>query len=85
MGAISWIIFGAIAGWIASILVGKNAKMGCIANVVVGVIGSMIGGFIAENFLGRSGVTGFNLYSFIVAVGGSVLLLVIVNKLSKNN
>lgn len=83
MGIIAWIIFGAIAGWIASMIVGKNASMGALANIVVGIIGSFIGGFIANNFLGASGVSGFNLYSFLIAVAGSVILLVIVNAVSK--
>jgi len=76
MGIIAWIIFGALAGWIASIITGRNSQMGCIANIVVGVIGAFIGGFIMS-FFGGSGITGFNLYSFIVAVLGAVVLLAV--------
>lgn len=83
MGIIAWIIFGALAGWIASMIVGKNAQMGAFANIVVGILGSFIGGFIASNFLGASKVTGFNLYSFLIAIAGSVILLVIVNAIKK--
>jgi len=77
MNFIVWIIFGAIAGWIASIIMGKNAKMGAIANIVVGIIGAFIGGWIMDTF-GAQGVTGFNLPSFIVAVVGAIVLLFVV-------
>lgn len=76
MGIIAWIIFGALAGWIASIITGRNDQMGCIANIVVGIIGAFIGGFLVS-FVGGSGVTGFNLYSFVVAVLGAVVLLAV--------
>ena len=78
MEIITWIIFGALAGWVASIITGRNERMGCIANIVVGIIGAFIGGFLMS-FIGRSGVTGFNLYSFIVAVLGAVVLLAVVS------
>lgn len=77
MGIITWIIFGALAGWLASIITGRNRQMGCIANIVVGIVGAIIGGFLMS-FVGGSGVTGFNLYSFFVAVVGAVVLLVVV-------
>ena len=74
MGILSWIIFGALAGWIASILMGRNERMGCLANIVIGIVGAAVGGFLMS-FLGGGGVTGFNLPSFIVAVLGAVFLL----------
>ncbi len=74
MGCLSWIIFGGLAGWIASIIMGRNGRMGCLANVIIGIIGASIGGFIM-GLLGGSGVTGFNLPSFGVAVLGAILLL----------
>lgn len=77
MGIIAWIILGGLAGWIASIITGRNNRMGCLANIVAGIVGAFIGGFLMS-FIGGSGVTGFNLYSFIVAVIGAVVLLVIV-------
>ena len=76
MGIIAWIIFGALAGWIASIITGRNDQMGCIANIVVGIVGAFIGGFIMS-FVGGGGISGFNLYSFLVAVLGAVVLLAI--------
>ena len=77
MNYLVWIIFGAIAGWIASIVMGRNKKMGAIANIVVGIIGAFIGGFIMD-FFGAQGVTGFNLPSLIVAIVGAVVLLFVV-------
>ena len=76
MGIISWILLGAIAGWLASIAVGRNRRMGCVANIVAGVLGALLGGFIIS-LLGGTGVTGFNLYSLFVAFIGAVLFLAI--------
>lgn len=78
-----WLIFGALAGWIASKIVGKDASMGAVANIVTGIVGSFIGGFIASNLLGLGKVSGFNLYSLLIAVAGSVILLTIVNKVQE--
>jgi len=77
MNFLVWIIFGAIAGWIASIVMGKNRQMGAIANIVVGIIGAFLGGYIMQ-FFGAQGVTGFNLPSLLVAIVGAVVLLFIV-------
>ena len=74
MGIIAWIVLGALAGWIASMIAGTNAQMGLFANIVVGIIGAFVGGFVF-NLLGGAGVTGLNLWSLLVAVIGSVLLL----------
>lgn len=74
MGILAWIIFGALAGWIASLIMNTDEEQGAIANIVVGIIGAMIGGFIARS-LGSSGVSGFNLSSLIVAILGAILLL----------
>ena len=53
MNFIVWIIFGALAGWIASIIMGKNAQMGAFANIFVGIVGAFIGGFIMNRFGAR--------------------------------
>lgn len=77
MGFIGWIILGGLAGWVASMIQGTNAQMGLLANIVVGIIGAFLGGLVFSLF-GAEGVTGFNIYSFIVALVGAVLLLWIV-------
>lgn len=82
MGIIAWIIFGGLAGWVASILTGANAKMGLVANILAGVIGASIGGFIMSYF-DKAGVTGFNLRSFGVAVLGAVVLIVFLKLIIK--
>jgi uncharacterized membrane protein YeaQ/YmgE (transglycosylase-associated protein family) len=82
MGLVGWIILGALAGWIASMFTGNNRRMGLAANIIVGVIGSSIGGFVF-NLLGGHGVTGLNLWSLIVAVVGSVILLTVANAIRK--
>lgn len=74
MNIIVFIIFGGIVGWIASMVTGDNGRMGILGNIVVGIIGAFIGGLIASA-VGGAGVTGFNIYSFLVAVGGAVILL----------
>lgn len=78
MGFLVWIIFGGLAGWIASLIMSTDGQQGIILNVIVGIVGASIGGFIMNSF-GEGGVSGFNLYSFMVAVGGAVVLLFIVN------
>ena len=82
MGIIGWLIIGALAGWIASLITGKNSEMGAGANIVVGIIGGFLGGFIM-NLIGGYGVTGFNLWSLIVATGGAVILLWIINAVKR--
>jgi uncharacterized membrane protein YeaQ/YmgE (transglycosylase-associated protein family) len=77
MGFISWIIFGALAGWAASLITGRNQRMGCLANIIVGVVGAFIGGFLVELLSGREIGFGWNWTSFGVAVLGAVLLLAI--------
>lgn len=76
MGIILWIIFGAIVGWIASIIMKTDAQQGTILNILVGIVGAVVGGWIMT-FFGQSGVTGFNLYSFAVAIIGAVAFIAV--------
>ena len=82
MGIILWIIFGALVGWIASIIMNTDAQQGAFMNIVVGIVGALIGGYIMS-LLGKSGVSGFNLYSFLVALLGAVVLIAIVKMLRR--
>ncbi len=82
MGIILWLIFGALAGWIASKIMNTDAEQGALANIIVGIIGAFIGGFVFNQF-GAQDVTGFNIYSLVVAVIGSVILLAIVKAFRK--
>ncbi len=77
MGIFSWIIFGLITGWLA----GKftKTKFSILHNIVLGVVGAAVGGFIGES-LGFKGVTSFNIGSFAWAVIGSILVLWFMNK-----
>jgi uncharacterized membrane protein YeaQ/YmgE (transglycosylase-associated protein family) len=78
-GIISWIVFGALAGWIASMITGDNARQGWLGNIIVGIVGALIGGLIAAWLFGGGTFTlGWNLASFIAAVVGAIILLFIV-------
>jgi uncharacterized membrane protein YeaQ/YmgE (transglycosylase-associated protein family) len=76
MGIIIFIIFGAIVGYFASIIAGTNREQGALGNIIVGILGAFLGGIIMNAF-GKDGITGFNLSSFIVALVGAVILLMI--------
>ncbi|MDF2994907.1 MAG: ymgE [Xanthobacteraceae bacterium] len=73
MSIIAWIILGLIAGWIGSKIVNKSGQ-GMMMDIVLGIVGAVVGGVIFS-FFGASGVTGLNIYSLIVAVLGSVVVL----------
>ena len=75
MSIIAWIILGLVAGFIGSKLVNKTGE-GLILDIVLGVIGAIVGGFIFSLF-GGGGVTGLNLYSLVVAVIGAVVVLLV--------
>ena len=75
MGIFSWIVFGLLAGAVAKLLVPGRDPGGFIITIVIGVVGAVVGGFIAS-LLGFGSISGFDLYSFLIAVGGAVLLLV---------
>ena len=77
MGIILWIIFGGLVGWVASLIMKTDAQQGLLLNVVVGIVGALLGGWIMSSF-GEGGITGFNVYSFFVALLGAVVLIFIV-------
>lgn len=84
MNIILWIIFGGLAGWIASIITGDEAGLGIIGNIIVGVVGAFIGGYLAD-MIGASKEPGADrptsIMGFIFAVIGAVILLFLINLL----
>ena len=74
MGILSWIILGLVAGAIAKLIHPGPDPTGWIASLIIGVVGAMVGGFLFS-FIGLGGVSGFNLWSVVVAVVGAVICL----------
>jgi uncharacterized membrane protein YeaQ/YmgE (transglycosylase-associated protein family) len=75
MSIISWIVLGLVAGWIAGMIM-KGHGYGIVGNMIVGILGAVIGGFLGSALLGWD-VSGFNLGSIALAVGGAVVLILI--------
>lgn len=82
MNLLLWIIFGGLAGWLASILVGNEEGLGLVGNIVVGILGAFLGGWISDK-VGMGGAEGAErpttIVSFLWAVGGAVILLLLLN------
>ncbi len=73
---IMWIVVGALAGWVASMIMKTDASMGAFANIVVGIIGAFIGGFLVRTFMGTSvDPNSFSIPSILTAILGAVILL----------
>jgi uncharacterized membrane protein YeaQ/YmgE (transglycosylase-associated protein family) len=75
MSIIAWLVVGLVAGWIASMVVNRRGE-GFLGDIVVGAIGAFVGGFLFH-LIGRTGVTGINLYSIVVAAIGAVVVLLV--------
>lgn len=82
LGFFGWIILGGLAGWAASKIM-KEDK-GLLGNIITGIIGGFLGGFVV-NLLGGQGITGFNIWSFVVAVLGAVGLIWLVRRIRNTN
>jgi len=74
MTFLTWIIIGLLAGWLASIIMKIDGAQGPGMDIIMGIIGAFVGGFIM-NALGKSGVTGFNVYSLLVATFGAIVTI----------
>lgn len=79
MGILTWIIVGAIAGWIAGLLM-RGGGYGLIGNIIIGIIGAFVGGWLSSSILNLPyAVTGFNLVSVLVAIAGAVVVLFVLS------
>lgn len=74
MGIIAWIVFGLITGVIANAIDPRPAKGGIVSAIILGIVGAVVGGFLGSTLLGV-GITGFDLTSFIVSIGGAIVVL----------
>jgi uncharacterized membrane protein YeaQ/YmgE (transglycosylase-associated protein family) len=81
MGILAWLGLGLVAGFLASLFVNKRGE-GMFMDIVLGIVGAVVGGFIAQ-FAGFSGITGFDLYSMLIAVGGAIVVLVVYHALAR--
>lgn len=80
MGIIIWLIVGGIVGWLASLIMKRDGSQGIILNVVVGIVGALIGGWLIGPMLGAGSINdGFSVMSFVVSLIGAIILLAIVN------
>ena len=74
MSWLAWIIVGAVSGWLASLVMKTNGQQGLLLDIVVGILGAFVGGFLFTEF-GSIGITGFNIWSVFVSFIGAVVLL----------
>ena len=80
MGIIIWLIVGGIVGWLASMVMKTDAQQGILLNVIVGIVGAFIGGWLIGPLVGAGSINdGFSVMSFIVSLIGAIILLAIVN------
>jgi uncharacterized membrane protein YeaQ/YmgE (transglycosylase-associated protein family) len=79
MGIVSWLVVGAIAGWLAGLLVRGDESLGVIGHVVLGIVGALVGGFLAGLVTGGDYVTGINPTTIVVATIGAVVAVVGLN------
>ena len=84
MSIIAWLVFGALVGWIASMIMRTDAEQGALGNIVVGIVGAFIGGSLSS-LLGGPSVSEFSLSSVIIAVLGAVVLLFFIRTLSRRS
>jgi uncharacterized membrane protein YeaQ/YmgE (transglycosylase-associated protein family) len=76
MGIISWIIIGGLAGWVASLILKTDEEQGLVGNIIAGVLGGIVGGWVFS-MIGGEGIDGFSLWSFLVALVGALVVLII--------
>ena len=80
MNIIIWLIIGGIVGWLASIIMRRDAQQGILLNIIVGIVGALIGGWLIGPLLGSGSINdGISVMSFVVSLLGAIILLAIVN------
>ena len=80
MGILVWLIVGGVVGWLASIVMRTDAQQGILLNVVVGIVGALLAGFIVSPMLGIGTINqGISVATFLVSLVGAIILLAIVN------
>lgn len=78
MGIIVWLVMGGLVGWVASLIMGTDARQGIILNIVVGIVGALIGGWLIGPMLGTGSINNdITVMSFVVSLLGAVILLAI--------
>ncbi|HJX68043.1 MAG TPA: GlsB/YeaQ/YmgE family stress response membrane protein [Candidatus Limnocylindrales bacterium] len=82
MGIISWIVLGAIAGFLANMVVG--GREGLIGTIILGIVGAVVGGYIATSIFHKGDVSGVNVESIVIAVLGAILVLFVWRALTRN-
>jgi uncharacterized membrane protein YeaQ/YmgE (transglycosylase-associated protein family) len=82
MGIVSWIVLGAIAGFLANLVVG--GREGILGTIILGIVGAVVGGWLASEVFHKGDVTGVNVESIVIAVIGAIIVLVVWTALSRN-
>jgi uncharacterized membrane protein YeaQ/YmgE (transglycosylase-associated protein family) len=82
MGILSWIVLGAIAGFLANMIVG--GREGLIGTIILGIVGAVVGGYIASAVFHKGDVTGINIESIVIAVLGAILVLFVWRAVTRN-
>ncbi len=85
MSIVIWLVVGALAGWVASMIMKTDAQMGTVANIVVGIIGAFLGGWVLSLFGAAPAVGQLNIPSILTAILGAVILLFLIKMVRRNS
>lgn len=86
MGIIVWLVMGGVVGWVASMIMDTNARQGIFLNIVIGIVGALIGGWLIGPLLGAGSINdGITVMSFIVSLVGAVILLTILSLFNRRS
>jgi uncharacterized membrane protein YeaQ/YmgE (transglycosylase-associated protein family) len=82
VGILAWLVLGLISGFIASKIVNRTGE-GLLMDIVLGIVGAVVGGFIANRVFGIAGITGFDFRSIVVSVLGAILVLIVFHMVAR--